>query len=115
MPARPLGAYSVLGNHDWDHGPLPDMAADDAEGVRRALRSANIEVLENHAVRVTKDGRPFWIAGLGDQLEGFAGPAGFTTRDDLDATLGQVKDKSPVILLAHSVTLCGHTHGHLEK
>jgi predicted MPP superfamily phosphohydrolase len=45
------------------------------------------------------------------------------TRDDLDATLGQVKDKAPIILLAHepyifsrvpdriSLTLCGHTHG----
>jgi uncharacterized protein len=119
----PLGAYSVLGNHDWGHGPLPNMPADDAEGVRRALRAANIEVLENHAVRATKDGSPVWIAGLGDQLAGFLGPAGFTTRDDLDATMSQVKDKAPVILLAHepdifsrvpdrvSLTLCGHTHG----
>jgi uncharacterized protein len=51
------------------------------------------------------------------------GSTGFATHDDLDATLHQVSDKTPVILLAHepdifsrvpdrvSLTLCGHTHG----
>jgi predicted MPP superfamily phosphohydrolase len=119
----PLGAFSVLGNHDWWHGPLPNMPGDDAEGVRKALCSANTTVLENQALRLTQNGLPFWVAGLGDQLSGFVRPSGFATRDDLDATLRQVKDDAPVILLAHepdifgrvpdrvSLTLCGHTHG----
>jgi uncharacterized protein len=38
----PLGCFSVLGNHDWWHGPLPNMKADGAEGVRRGLRLAGI-------------------------------------------------------------------------
>jgi len=32
------------------------------------LRHAKIEVLENDAVRVAKNGDAFWVAGLGDQL-----------------------------------------------
>jgi predicted MPP superfamily phosphohydrolase len=119
----PLGAFAVLGNHDWWHGPLPDMPGDDAAGVRKALQSGNITVLENHALRLSQNGRSFWVAGLGDQLAGFAGPAGFATHDDLETTLRHVKDDAPVILLAHepeifrrvpdriSLTLCGHTHG----
>jgi uncharacterized protein len=50
----PLGVYAVLGNHDWWHGPLPSLPADGAEGVRQALRSAGIEVLENESLRVSR-------------------------------------------------------------
>jgi uncharacterized protein len=119
----PLGIYSVLGNHDWWHGALPGMPADGAEGVRRALRSAGIGVLENHALRVTKNGQPFWVAGLGDQMVERKGPRRFMGRDDLAGTMAQIKGQAPVILLAHepaifwrvpdrvSLTLCGHTHG----
>lgn len=117
----PLGSYAVLGNHDWLHGPLPNMPADDAAGVRNALIAANIRVLENHAVRLSKQGQPFWVAGLGDQI---AGPRG-TRRgvDDLPGTMAQIADSAPVIMLAHepfifrrmpdrvALTLSGHTHG----
>ena len=34
-------------------------------------RQAGIPVYENDAVRLTKAGRPFWLAGLGDQLAYF--------------------------------------------
>lgn len=119
----PLGVYAVLGNHDWWHGPLPGMPADGARGVRRALHAAGIEVLENRALRLQKDGRRFWVAGLGDQLAEVTGPRSFHGRDDLAGTLAQVKDDAPVVLLAHepaifphvssrvALTLCGHTHG----
>jgi len=99
------------------------MPADDAEGVRQALRSAGIEVLENNALRVRKNGKPFWVAGLGDQMGELTGPRRFRGLDDLGGTLAQINDEAPVILLAHepiifrrvpgrvSLTLCGHTHG----
>lgn len=119
----PLGVYTVLGNHDWWHGALPGMPADGAEGVRQALHSARIKVLENDALRVTKDGQPFWVAGLGDQIAELMSPGRYKGHDNLGGTLSQINDSAPVILLAHepaifrrvsdrvSLTLCGHTHG----
>lgn len=120
----PLGVHAVLGNHDWLHGPLPDMPPDNAEGIRRALSRAGSTVLENDALHVTKGGRGFWVAGLGDQIAWTNHSSGrWRSRDDLKATLAKVTDEAPVILLAHepfifprvpsrvSLTLCGHTHG----
>ncbi|MGH6852830.1 MAG: metallophosphoesterase [Methylocella sp.] len=119
----PLGVYSVLGDHDWWHGALPGMPADGAEGVRRALRSAGIGVLENDALRLTENGQPFWVAGLGDQVGEPKAHRRFRSLDDLAGTMAQIKDPAPAILLAHepaicqrvpnrvSLTLCGHTHG----
>jgi predicted MPP superfamily phosphohydrolase len=121
----PLGIHAVLGNHDWLHGPLPDMPSDGAAGIRRALARAGSSILENDALRLKKDGHAFWVAGLGDQIARVATSSGRTwrTRDDLQGTLAQVGDEAPVILLAHepyvfsrvpdrvSLTLSGHTHG----
>jgi uncharacterized protein len=130
----PLGVHAVLGNHDWweeyevqlrEKGPV-------AAGI--ALEAAGIPVYENKAVRLVKDGQPFWIAGLGDQWAFW--PKNVNDRDvirrsrigyrgvhDLPGTLAQVTDEAPVILMAHepdifpdvpkrvSLTLSGHTHG----
>ena len=123
----PLGVHAILGNHDyWDdrnvqragHGPTV---------ARRALEAVGIPVYENDVVRLTRDGRPFWLAGLGDQLA-FLPARRFrnlarTGVDDLGATLAKVTDDAPVILLAHepnialrvparvALQLSGHTHG----
>jgi predicted MPP superfamily phosphohydrolase len=119
----PLGVYAILGNHDWWHGPVPGMRGDGGESVRRALRHANIVVLENDAVRVESNGHSFWVAGLGDQMAHQIDANRFQGIDDLTGTLAGVTDDSPVVLLAHepyifphvpdrvSLTLCGHTHG----
>jgi uncharacterized protein len=111
----PLGVFSVLGNHDiW---------VNDAIDVRQAFDGRRIPILENDAVRLTKDGRPFWLLGLGDQLGHWGGGNIWYGRDDLPATLAKVKDDAPVILLAHepdifpdvperiALTISGHTHG----
>ena len=110
----PLGVFAVLGNHDWWV---------DAKGVRRGLERVGIPVLDNNALKLKKDDRPFWLAGLGDQL---AIPLGRSFRgvDDLKSTLAKtLGDRDPVILLAHepdifvrvpervTLTLSGHTHG----
>jgi uncharacterized protein len=119
----PLGIYAILGNHDWWHGALPGMPGDGGESVRRALRHADFRVLENESVRLAKDGQPFWVAGLGDQLAYPVGRRRFEGFDDLHGTLAQATDTAPVLLLAHepfifhrvpervSLTICGHTHG----
>ncbi|MDJ1157736.1 metallophosphoesterase [Chelatococcus sp. SYSU_G07232] len=119
----PLGVHSVLGNHDWWHGPVPGAPPDGARGVREALKAAGITVLENDALRLAKNGRPFWLLGLGDQIAYVLGPRRFRGVDDLPGTLAKVTDDAPIILLAHepdifprvparvSLTLAGHTHG----
>lgn len=119
----PLGVHAILGNHDWWHGPLPGMRADGAEGVRRALRHMNATVLENDGLRLEKDGKPFWLLGLADQLAHRVGRRQYRGADRLDRTLAVAADDAPIILLAHepnifhrvpdrvAVTLCGHTHG----
>ena len=94
---------------------------------RRALEAAGIPVYENSAVRLSKSGKPFWLAGLGDQLAYYPArrfrPVSRIGVDDLAATLGKVTDDAPVILLAHepdvavrmpsrvALQLSGHTHG----
>lgn len=119
----PLGVHAILGNHDWWHGPVPGMRADEAEGVRRALRALGASVLENDAVRLSKDGQPFWLLGLGDQIAHPVRRGHFRGVDDLDRTVAKAKGDAPAILLAHepfifdrvpdrvALTLCGHTHG----
>lgn len=112
--SAPLGVYAVLGNHDW---------WTDAEGCRTALSGNGIPVLENEARKLKMlDGPEFWLAGLGDQLA-ILGRGRITGVDDLPATMRQITDEAPVILLAHepdifpevparvSLTLSGHTHG----
>ena len=123
----PLGAHAILGNHEWweDH-----TAQENGHGPvfgRLALERVGIPVYENDAVRLTKSGRPFWLAGLGDQIAFIPSRRRYPNRrigvDDLDATLRKVPDGDPVILLAHepdilprvpervSLVLSGHTHG----
>ena len=93
----------------------------------RELQRAGIPVYENDARRFAKDGRPFWLAGLGDQLAWIPARRFRSVRrigvDDLGATLAKVTDDAPVILMAHepdiarrvpsrvALQLSGHTHG----
>ena len=126
----PLGIHAVLGNHDWwdDHeaqrrGSGPILG-------RKALERHGIPVYENDAVRLQKDGRPFWLAGLADQLAFIAGrrrrdlypdarePTGTQTTsrrqrrysgiDDLPGTLARITDDAPVILMAHEPDIFPH-------
>lgn len=110
----PLGVHSILGNHDWWHDPAR---------IRAALHKARIPVMENDTLRLTHNGRPFWLLGLGDQIAHIFGPGRYSGVDDLPATLAKITDDAPAILLAHepdifvevparvSLTLAGHTHG----
>lgn len=123
----PLGAHAILGNHDWwedkqaqltGHGPTQNGAA---------LEAVGIPVYQNTCVRLVKDGKPFWLAGLGDQIALLpnrqAGREYRQSLADLPATLAKCDGEGPVLLMAHepdifphvparvSLTLSGHTHG----
>lgn len=130
----PLGVHAVLGNHDWweDESLQARRAGPTPAG--EALQAAGIPVYENEVVRLQKEGRPFWLAGLGDQWAFWPKPEDydrFVRRgrkdyegvDDLSGTLAKITDDAPVILMAHepdifpevpdrvALTVSGHTHG----
>jgi len=130
----PLGVHAVLGNHDWwdDVSAQKRRAGPTRAGL--ALQAVGIPVYENQVIRLQKDGKPFWLAGLGDQWafhsrggdgDELSSSSGFRYKgvDDLPRTLAQVTDDAPVILMAHepdifpkvpervSLTVSGHTHG----
>jgi predicted MPP superfamily phosphohydrolase len=123
----PLGVHAILGNHDWwDDKTVQEKGIGPPYG-RGALDRVGIPVYENEAVRLTKNGKPFWLAGLGDQLAFWPTRRRFPHRrvgvDNLTATLANVPENDAVILLAHepdilprvpervSLVLSGHTHG----
>ncbi len=123
----PLGVHAILGNHDYWEDKIVQREGRGTINARRALEDAGIPVYENDAKRLSKDGHPFWLAGLGDQLAYVPArrfrPVRRIGVDDLGATLKKVTDDAPIILLAHepdvavrvpsrvALQLSGHTHG----
>lgn len=106
---KPLAArkpvYAVLGNHDWWKG---------GDKVARAFAAAGVRMIDNRAVPVAVGECRFWLAGLGDLLEG---------KPDVEGTFRAVPGGAAVIALTHepallrviperaSLTVAGHTHG----
>ena len=130
----PLGVHAVLGNHDWWEDRAVQRREKGPVAAGLALEAAGIPVYENKAVRLEKDGKAFWIAGLGDQWAFWPrqerygdfvrrGKIDYRGVHDLPGTLAQISDDAPVILMAHepdifphvpsrvALTLSGHTHG----
>lgn len=102
----PLGVVGVIGNHDvWYDEPATE----------RALAAAGVVVLDNSAVRISREGGPFWIAGLAD----------LTSREktlSIPEAFAEVPEGADSLLLTHwpdpfatapdslALTLAGHTH-----
>lgn len=122
----PLGVHAVLGNHDWWNDYAAMNRGGGVPGSGKALQDAGVRLYQNEAIRLSKDGKPFWLAGLDDQIA-YIPLRGWRHRqygaDDLAGTLKQIGDDAPVLLLAHepdifptvpervALTLSGHTHG----
>ncbi|MDR1828622.1 MAG: metallophosphoesterase [Methylobacteriaceae bacterium] len=116
--SAPFGVYAIIGNHEWwtDEAALQRKAGPTEMGAE--LLKAGIPVLANQAVRLEKDGKAFWLAGLDSQWAYHPDGA-----HDLPATLAMITDDAPVLMLAHepdifpdlpehiALTLSGHTHG----
>lgn len=102
--SAPLGVHAIAGNHDyWEDGRFQRGETTEPEALE-ALRTAGIPVYRNQSIRLAKDGHGFWLAGLDDQLAllpGRNGRARMAGLDDITATLAQVTDTAPVLLLAH--------------
>lgn len=125
--SAPLGVHAILGNHDWWEDRTAQQRGSGPVFGRLALEKVGIPVYENDVAKLIKDGRGFWLAGLGDQIAFLPnrqyGRSRWQGVDDLPLTLSKVTDDAPIILLAHepdifpkvpdrvSLTLSGHTHG----
>ena len=126
----PLGVHAILGNHDYWQDYEFQMDPTRKTEVEEALEAAGIPVYINRSVRLEKDGMPFWLSGLGDQIAIRRRRPGGSHRDvdfigieDMQATLAPVTDDAPIVMMAHepyvfdvspdriSVVLSGHTHG----
>src|SRR5215204_4218555 len=119
----PLGRYAILGNHEWWDDPRVQKERRGPTIAHGIFAETDIPLLENDAARLVKDGRPFWLLGLGDQLAFHIARRRQIGVDDLAGTLAKVTDDAPAILMAHepdifprvpqrvSLTLSGHTHG----
>jgi hypothetical protein len=120
----PLGVHAILGNHDWwDDLPAMRRGAGPVH-TEDVLLAHGVPVLRNRAIRIGEGGAAFWLAGLDSQAAFYRWSApNILHADDLPATLAQITDTAPVILLAHepdifvevpgnvALTLSGHTHG----
>jgi uncharacterized protein len=124
----PLGVHAILGNHDYWEEPEVQLRRDGPTLAELGLEAAGIPVYVNRAVRLQKQGRGFWLAGLGDVIAFLPGwhradRRGRYGMDDLPATLAQLTTDEPALLMSHvpdifprvpgriSLTLSGHTHG----
>ncbi|MGE7367732.1 metallophosphoesterase [Neorhizobium sp. NPDC001467] len=120
----PLGVHAILGNHDYWHDDAFQQYPQGPNLAREALKGVGIATYVNQVARLEKDGKPFWLAGLGDQMALHG--SRFTGLDDLPKTLSQMTDTAPAILMAHEpdifaqmddagksmgLVLSGHTHG----
>jgi uncharacterized protein len=102
----PLGAFAVLGNHDYTVG---------ADRVARELSSCGVQVLRNGNAPVEWNGVRLWMAGMDDALLG---------NPSVPDAMAGIPDGSFVISLWHegdwaeetaragaSLQLSGHSHG----
>lgn len=123
----PLGVHAVLGNHDWWDDDAVMKVRRGRPEAEIALERVGIRVHQNTCIPLAKDGKHFWLAGLGDQWAFWPhrsmGQRYYQGVDDLPGTLALVTDDAPVVLMAHepdifpevpdrvALTICGHTHG----
>lgn len=106
--APPLGAFAVLGNHDYWATPVPRL-------VVSVLEEAGVGLLTNRGVRIARGGAGLWLCGVDDLRRG---------SPDVAAALAGRAPSEPAILLSHhpdlfveaagtgiDLQLSGHTHG----
>lgn len=97
--------YFVPGNHDWWTGFQ----------FKDQLLQIGVKILDNQAVKLTKNGEHIWLVGVDDPYLG---------RDRLNEALSQINDSAPRLLMAHApnvfplavksgidLLMVGHTHG----
>lgn len=118
-----LGTFAICGNHDWWEDREVQRTGIGPPEALRILEEHGLPVLENKAVRLLQDEKPFWLSGTASMIAIRKGHRRFDSRAKLGETLALVTDDAPIIHLAHepdlfveipkrvSLTLSGHMHG----
>ena len=99
---REKPVYAVLGNHDWWK---------DGHKVARAFTAAGVQMIDNRALPIASGTCRFWLAGLGDLLEGKPDVAGTIPGDAPVLALTHEPALWPRIPAQAALTVSGHTHG----
>jgi uncharacterized protein len=119
----PLGTFAIMGNHDWWEDWTASRKGIGIPHAQKVFQDAGLAVLDNAAVRLTKNNTPFWLTGTNSMIAIRKGHGQYESRALLPETLAQVTDDAPIIHLAHepdlfvdvpdrvSLILSGHTHG----
>ena len=120
----PIGTFGIFGNHDWWDDRSAQRLKQGPCLAEKAFVAAGIPMLENRAVRLEKDGKPFWISGTSSLVALRTRYQGrFLSQARIEEALAQVTDEAPIIHMAHepdlfihipdrvSLTVSGHTHG----
>jgi predicted MPP superfamily phosphohydrolase len=102
----PLGAFAVLGNHDYANG---------ADRLQSAFECAGVQVLRNEAAMIGDDQRKLWVAGIDDAILGRPEPATALSPIPADVTrlaLWHEPDWAAALAVRNVLLqLSGHSHG----
>lgn len=106
LTSAPLGAFAVLGNHDYSN---------DACQLASRLEDTGVRVLRNEATRLVHAADTFWIVGIDDALLG---------QPDVDRAFSGIPADELAVALWHepdwaeesaargaALQLSGHSHG----
>ena len=121
--------YAVNGNHEYRLKIYPETYGDMYERYERAMKEANVTVLNNEQAQVMVNGTNLVIHGLEIDREYYGRlKKKELSVADIDDYLGQIEDDKYHILLAHNprfgqgymewgadLTLSGHYHGGVIK
>ncbi len=120
----PLGAFAVMGNHDWWDDRATQSGDKNAPEATELLREAGIRVLSNQSQQIVVTDH-VWVSGLESQMAFEKRPGYHEGADDLKKTLRDIPSDALSILFAHEpdifaelnaddpvdLVLSGHTHG----
>jgi predicted MPP superfamily phosphohydrolase len=112
----PLGCYAVLGNHDYGTPQRDETTdAEDPSLALEAISATPIELLDNRAVWIEKDGERLRLGGVSDYQMGdprLTPTLVGTTAEDLVILVSHNPDYAETLPTgAVDLVLSGHTHG----
>lgn len=106
IEATPLGAFAVLGNHDY---------ANDAPRLTELFEAIGVRVLRNESARIAAHGSDVWIAGIDDALLSTANPgetfASIPPGANSIALWHEPDWADDIVRYGPALQLSGHTHG----